>query len=670
MDDTPPTSNDEVASETLSHPGLTLSPATWAAAGALTKWVGEKAAGGLVSAAVGKAFSEVMELIGMGGPDLAGKLDQISDQLVAVQRSLDRLTAMTEEILKQLAELRDFFVKSLKEDTVEKAMGRIDEAYGSPSRGELTGELGATPISMRTLVEKMPHWKGITDKDLQGAAKDFADWVSDLPNKINSIHLALTQELFGKTSLPAYWAKELAQQVNTKKLDREAAYLVLEGYFLQVIAAQLKGVTVHCVALGKHKLGPQLIAEYLQDNFAAKMENQTASYLEAVELLMVLTVPPTMPTAMQDGMGRREFPKQVDELLLRADLVAAALNLAGRKANSSGKPAASLCAAIQGIYGRALMRPSDLNNGKPPAIALTGYNAVAGTAVHTLPFRCLDLIETGGRPVLKDEAVTLAHYFWPFRSPEPAPGKEIEPKQRGGVMPALYPVFGPGEPGVLAASVFDVSRLYRGLPAGAKKSYDHSKFPGGNNDLGYYNQICNGYHHALTNDSGDSFDASFNAVHIWRLETRQHSYVVHPLFNYAGATIKVRITAHVASIIQREPRKDGQGGTAFGQWWDVYNHLKVRRVKGQEKEFYNSVEAYGSDRPISAQGSDAYSAWHEHYEKRRDGFFSVDLDLEPGDYELVLDNEVAFDRCSQRYEGWQSTSLAFYLHGLSIERVA
>lgn len=39
--------------------------------------------------------------------------------------------------------------------------------------------------------------------------------------------------------------------------------------------------------------------------------------------------------------------------------------------------------AIQGIYGRALFRPSDLNNGTPPSIVPAGCTAAAGTAVRT-----------------------------------------------------------------------------------------------------------------------------------------------------------------------------------------------------------------------------------------------------------------------------------------------
>jgi len=645
---------------------------TWAIAGALTKWTGEKVAGAIVGGIAGKLFDKVLEAIGMGGPDLATKLDKISDQLVQVQRSLDRLTEMTAEILKLLAELKDFMEKSLKIETLVAAMTRIDVAYGSASDQVVLSEnLTGRAISLRLLTEKMPHFDGITEQKMQDAAKEFATYVSDMPDRIATIQVALTKQAFGQVSLLTHWAKELAQQINGKKIGREAGYLVLEGYFLQAVAIQLKAVSVHCVALGlDRQLGQQFISDFIQDNYAKTMASQTAAFVETVEWLMFSTLAPTMPTGIRDEMSEREFPGHVDEILLRADLICAALNLVGRKGDQSKSPP-SIQAAIQGIYGRALFRPSNLTNGKPPAIAPAGYTAAAGTGVRELAFPCLDLVESGGKAILNDATssnVTLAHYFWPFPSPEPAVGKPIDPRLRGGVTPARYPVFGskPDEQ-VLAAGLFDVSRLYRGLPSGAQKSYKQTPFPGNNDDLGIKSLSYTPYHHALTNDAGDAFSTSFTVAHMYRLNTRQHSYVLHPLFKYSGGKVKVRLSVHVASIIHRTARLDGEHGTGNSGWWEVWSRLKLRNSKGWEQEFFNSVDSYGSDWPISVNS--IYARFKEPYDRRKDGFFSLDFDLDAADYELVLDNEISFTPAKIRYEGWHYTSLEFYLHGLSLERV-
>jgi len=289
-----------------------------------------------------------------------------------------------------------------------------------------------------------------------------------------------------------------------------------------------------------------------------------------------------------------------------------------------------------------------------------------------LPFPCLDLVETAGRAVLNDatsSAVVAAHYFWLFPSPEPAAGAPIDPILRGGVTLAHYPVFGADQPAVLAAGLLDVSRLYRGLPTGAQQFYKFTEFPGGYNDIGFYDQRCTSPRHPLTNGKEDAFQHFFTVVNIYRANIVRHSYVVHRLFGYTGGPAKVRLTAHTATVLHRAPRLDGQGGTAFGQKYNVTNRLKLRQTNGWEKEFYNSVTSFGNARPLSIDGSDAYSAWHRDYDARRDGFFSVEFDLVAGDYELILDSEVAFSEGPKRYEGWQSCSLLFALHGLSIERL-
>ena len=665
-------SNAETTLESSSPPGVGLAPATWAIAGAVGKWVGEKVAGGIVGAAAGKLFSEVMDAIGMGGPDLVVKLDQISNQITEVQRSLDRLTAMTAEILKQLAELRDFMEKALEIQTLTAAMLRIGTAYGRPGQPPVAENLEARAVSLRMLTEDMPHYAGITKEYLQAAAKDFANYVGDMPDCIATIQSVLVKAAFGQDSLLTHWARELARQVNANKITREDAYLVLEGYFLQAISIQLKGVSVHCVAQAVDPFGPQLIKDYLEKTYAPMMTSQTAAFVEAVELLIFTTLKPSMPTGLQDGKGEREFPSHVDELLLRADLISAALNLVAHKPDQSGKLSPTIQAAIQGIYGRALFRPSDLNNGTPPAFGIAGFSAVAGKAVRQLPFPCLDLSISNGQSVLRnvnDTFATIAHYSWPFPSPPPKADEPIDSNQRGKVTPKLYPAFGPGEDGVLAASVFDVSRLYRGLPSGTAYSYKYDKFPKASDDLGYYDEKCVGYHHPLTNDKGDAFETNFKEVHIWRLNIFEHSYVTHPLFIYTGPKIRVRITAFVSSIIHRDPRLDGQGGTAFEQTWDLFNRLRLAHPNGSKNEFYNSVDSYGSDHPVSVNGSGANWDRHKNYDCRRDGAFTIDFDLDAGKYDLVLDSEVAVWRAPQRHEGWQSSSLAFFLHGLSIERL-
>ena len=668
MDHTNPTAhlNDDPAFAMTSQKALGLDPATWAAAGAVGKWVGERVAGGIVSAVAGKLFGEVMNAIGMGGPDLVGKLDKISNQLVQVQQSLDRLTAMTAEILKQLAELKEFMEKALELQKLMDAMRRINTAYGKPSQKLLREEVPET-ITLRLLVEKMPHYEGITQQELKDAAKKFAGYVSDMPDCIATIHSVLTQSAYEQTSLVEHWVNGLVKQIKANKIGQETAYLVLEGYFLQAVATQLKGVSVHCVALGTSSHGQEFIREYLQDNFAGMMAEETAAFVKAVEFLIFSTLTPTMPTGIADGLGDREFPKHVDEILLRADLISAALNLVGHK---PATPSPSIQAAIQGIYGRSLVRPSDLTNGVPPSLTIPKYPTASPTDVHATPLPCLDFkASEDARAVLKDPSTTtatVARFFWKFPSVLPEVGSMIDFRQRGGIKPALYPVFGPDQPPVLAASVFNVTRLYSGIGEWLPRSYKYFKFPGNYDYIGFDNESCNEFGgHPLRGGTGACIEAYFTVFHIFKAEVGQHSLVTHHLFKYSGAPAKLRLSAKVKSKIHRDAR------LTSAQWWEVYHRLKLKHLqKGWTREFYNSVEAYGPDKPISINGAArANNVLYAPYDAEREGIFSIDFDLEEGDYELIFDAEAAFHHDSAGYQGWHKTTMWFALNGLSIERV-
>jgi len=675
MEHTSPNALPDAAPEVLtSSTNLSISPATWAAAGAVAKWVGEKVGGGIAGAIGGSIFSSVMDAIGMGGPDLVGKLDLISEQLVQVQKTLDRLVEMTAEILKQLGELKDFMERSLKVEALVAAMTRIDVAYGSPTSESLlvaSGSDGA--ISLRLLTEKMPHFPGVTPQELEAKAKAFASYVSDIPGCVETINVILAKAAFGQTSLLNHWARELSQQVKGGKIGREDAYLVLEGYFLNAISVQLKGVSVHCVALGTERLGKAFIKEYLEDTFAKTMANETAAYLEAVEIMVFSSLPPTMAVGLYPALDDvREFPKHVDEILLRADLVCAALNLVGNKPGSDGTLSPSIQAAIKGIYGRALYRPSDLNNGQPPAFGLKGYTAQAGALVRKVPLPCLDLTQNAARePVLSDLSncsAFVAHYRWAFATPEPAVGAPIDPGMRGGVRPALYPVFGADQPQVLAAGVLDVNPIYCALRPGAEFPYEYKPLPPGYDDLTVKDQRFDKYRHPLMNAQQIAYEVSYTVFNIYRANAKYRGEVNIKLFRYDGAPAKVRLTAHLLSRLKSDTRKDHNGGTAFRNPYSLLAHLRLMLPDGSKRKFYTSTEEFGYNKPLDMEGSAAYSAFERPYDAYYMGGFGIDIDLKPGVYGLQLDNEIYYPGAPKRSEGWNCTGLGFQLRHVTLER--
>lgn len=57
-------------------------------------------------------------------------------------------------------------------------------------------------------------------------------------------------------------------------------------------------------------------------------------------------------------------------------------------------------------------------------------------------------------------------------------------------------------------------------------------------------------------------------------------------------------------------------------WWEVYHRLKLKNLtKGWEREFYNSVESFGSEKPLSINGVAARAdrALYAPYDAEREG---------------------------------------------------
>jgi hypothetical protein len=647
---------------------LQFSGASWAAVGDLTKWVGKNAASGIVGAAAGMLFQKFMDEVGLGGPDLVAQLDKISGQLTEVQRSLDRITAMTAEVLKQFDELRGFMEMSMKVENLLVAMNHIDVAYGRPDAALLSNSTTVRPISLRLLTEKMPHFKDVTQAYLTQAAQDFAEDVSDIPEHIDKICMVLVQAEFGQASLLQHWSRELVQHVLAKKITADSAYLVLEGYFLQAVSSQMKGLCVHGVALSIDQLAAQRIKQYLEDDFGNLMRKQIAAYLAVVDDFILATSTPIVVLGSPDKR-ERVYPPHVAPTLLRADLLCAVLNLIGKRPNAT--PAATPQEAIQGIYGRALYRPSNLLSGKAPVMNLQGYPPAQASTQYQSPFSCVDLHASAGKPTLSDVNVakaTMARYKWDFANPLPLVGTEIDSSFKGAVTPAMYPVFGTDQPMVLAAGLFDGSRLISGLASGTKPEASSAKFPVGNAHISYFDQqlICG--RHALSDDEGTIFQSSFEVQNAWRANARETSYLKQRLFAYSGGRGKVRLSAHVRSRLSAAVRHDWSPNL-YWHMYSLFHVLKLRFPDGTEKDIYDCSTAFDGKLDVY-KGKLFAPVDFGSIPRVGDlvGIFSLDFDVVPGDYHLVLYNTVNFPYVSfVAYEGWNSTQVTFTLHDITLE---
>lgn len=641
----------------------------WTATG-IAGWVGANLASGVVSAIGGKAFGEALNAIGLGGPNVGELLKDISNRLKVVEDTVKEIKALVLQLLSELEALRLSMDQSFLEAEIRAAFTQIDAAYGTAAQlrvgGDTAGDGGAPAPSFMELLTSLPKTK--TAAELAEYAKAFvqaegAQW--NLTTQIQSIHNALTEKTGHGESLLTRWTDGLLFQIGERKIDHDRAYKALESYFLQAVAKQLTAVAMHCFALGTDQTR---IDYFVRTDFGSKMKRQTGDFLRSAERLMLgnmrLKKVPSTFTMEQSG----EFPSEMEPVLLRADLVCAALNLV-----SNTLPKNTAKEAIEGIYGRVLARPGDIIDNRGPAIALPGYaqsQGIPGTTgepLHVITsLHPVDLQWDGNRLVLGSRAnsnVTVVRYFWPWPVVKPPQGVVIDSRMRGGVRPAFFNVLNDRD-WPLAAGFVDFSRLLKGAPL---------EMP---NRMLSNTQFASAAPHGVVNQTeyippaAHLLARSPNSQIRWRFDhsspldgtwLRQMQFY---FFTYAGETAKLRLTVNVRCEVEHTCSVD-QG--QFMQWGDNDMNARVTVQKhggNPSHTFYNS-ETEGGGNLFLIHRSPGYAHALESW-------CVFDLDVSEGGWLFNLDfkNWVG-SRISglSNFRGWKLDTLIFDLKGVYLEWV-
>lgn len=169
---------------------------------AFGKWIGSNLASGIVGAAGGMLFGLALDAIGLGGPDLAGKLDEISKKLDQVQKTVNEIKILCTQILRQLESLRLSMDQSFGEGKLGEAFTRIDAAYG---RRRPEGFAAAPSVSAPTFMELLHSLTPAMPTEERNAYADAfvkaVDTKWDITTQIVSIHDALTTNVAHSSTL-------------------------------------------------------------------------------------------------------------------------------------------------------------------------------------------------------------------------------------------------------------------------------------------------------------------------------------------------------------------------------------------------------------------------------------------------------------------------------------
>ena len=638
---------------------------------AFGKWIGSNLASGIVGAAGGMLFGLALDAIGLGGPDLAGKLDEISKKLDQVQKTVNEIKILCTEILRQLESLRLSMDQSFGEGKLGEAFTRIDAAYG---RRRPEGFAAAPSVSAPTFMELLHSLTPAMPTEERNAYADAfvkaVDTKWDITTQIVSIHDALTTNVAHSSTLLHRWTDGLLFAIADNQISLDSAYMTLEGYFLQAIGKQLTAVSMHCFALGAEPNAETRVSYYLQQEFATLMSEQTTEFLNNVERLVlartrIRKVPSEFPLPEIGFRPSPEFPSEMESIFLHADLLCASLNLVGFK-NSTGKEI-NLRDSVAGIYGRCLFRKQDLVDGKGPAIGIANYHmdggqdfqGIYGTFAQTLDtMRNIDLRRDGDRLILEDydqSAPRMARYFWPWPSRLPPQNEPIDNRFRGGIRPAYFNVFADNDWPLAAGFVFFTHTL-AAAPYGTPPTLDaNTLFPTNNPHTGIKQTLFVPPPTHLFVKPADNviewiFEHATKANGGWNRTTAFH------LFKYTGAKRKLRLHINAVCEVQVDiPQKDLHKSREIDLKARVM--LIHRPITGQK--VYDSGEEKDGVLQL-ANRTNGYKATVESWAK-------LDFEVQPGEYSLNLDFITWIGTLHTRYDGWQADRLRFNLKGVFLE---
>jgi hypothetical protein len=450
------------------------------------------------------------------------------------------------------------------------------------------------------------------------------------------------------------WTDGIAAELQKKSITLEQAYKTLEGYFLQFIAKQLQAVSIHCLALGSASGRRDY---YLRKEFGPKMRQQTEEFLRCAERLAFL--PTRLPRVPATSIT--DFPSEMDPILLRADLLCASLNLV-----SNERESATAKNAVAGIYGRALVRHSDLTvAGKGVEITPAGFAAsrgVRGPEVQSL--HAIELVRVGNELALNDYASsspTVARYYWPWGSTLPRQGVPIDPRIRGGIRPEFYDVFNDRD-WPLAAGFVDFSSVSVAAPADAPANLAvNSMFGDAGPDSVIRQQefVPAELRHPLVGPLPNVVGVEFS--HSAPANGQRHRQITFHLFKYSGKTpVKMRLTAKafcrvIHLMLTRQGSRVEQGANDLIARLSVVKQSPIQAILNSQT--LSRVEGGGVVRLIDKP--------HD-YRGALDSWPATDFEVSEGTYLLQVDLNAEIHRRAF-FNGWKADGFVLQLSSVYLE---
>jgi hypothetical protein len=316
---------------------------------AILSWAGKSFASGVVGAAGGMAFTQLLEYMGMSQPttEILNKLNEMSRLLDGMALGIGQLNKRVEELSSDLKISTLKIQNQIQKTGVYDALANIHThtivppVLKAPSRGKrgkalMVGE--PTIISMADIIEKTARGE-LVNPELQKIF--FSDVLRtwDIPRAVKVLNLGLVGESYEDGVLVLQTSLSIEQMgVGDWNPSLMSHYEALEHRFLSYLATQMAGVYLVMAAMcygAATGTIPTEAERYLWKDFVPNMlQPELDRFLWCAEKLALSQGPWRSPwptdlnSTYLDAAGRRRLkggigaPPELAKILLRSELIA------------------------------------------------------------------------------------------------------------------------------------------------------------------------------------------------------------------------------------------------------------------------------------------------------------------------------------------------------------